>query len=306
MKRTDRGLSGFSIVEVLVALGVAALLALGGLAVSRSGATLGAPVSARAAETGDAAALQEAFRELASATLGMLIGVAPYNVTGFAALVTRVGDAGAPPEVYQVDYSVDSRGVWRRVGSQPQELVAAIPGRFEVYDADGTPVTCGTSSPTTCARQVSRVVFVPWETARFGSMSLSVLQGTGSGGSRTAQNTRNFPPPAMASPKSAVQVWDDLGPIAGARRCLILPGGANGGCSYNGSYPPPPGNDYGNFAWRAVWGTNGALGDVSISCRTPSTSWVGYTTRLGRADAGNNWTLYVWNWGVARCNWQNW
>jgi prepilin-type N-terminal cleavage/methylation domain-containing protein len=174
---------GFSLVEAVVALAVASLIALSAAALYRASGH-GAS-QARSAASQSPRVLFEQLRELSSATY-----VQPVNPgcvssscggNGFHALIRTTDPSAGREFTYQVSYLPQEDGLYRTVdGRNPQKV---YPGRgsviFEFYDANGNRIY--SSGITTW---VARVVARAGEGA--GSAAATFTMPTGGGGQNAA------------------------------------------------------------------------------------------------------------------------
>jgi prepilin-type N-terminal cleavage/methylation domain-containing protein len=184
-----RNQKGFSLVEAVVALAVASLIALSAAALYRASGQ-GAS-QARSSTSQASRVLFEQLRELSSATY-----VQPVNPgcvssscggNGFHALIRTTDPSAGREFTYQVSYLPQEDGLYRTVdGRNPQKV---YPGRgsviFEFYDANGNRIY---SSGTTT--WVARVVARAGEGA--GSAAATFTMPTGGGG-QSAAYSRQIP-----------------------------------------------------------------------------------------------------------------
>jgi prepilin-type N-terminal cleavage/methylation domain-containing protein len=178
-----RNQKGFSLVEAVVALAVASLIALSAAALYRASGQ-GAS-QARSSTSQASRVLFEQLRELSSATY-----VQPVNPgcvssacggNGFHALIRTTDPSAGREFTYQVSYLPQEDGLYRTVdGRNPQKV---YPGRgsviFEFYDANGNRIY--SSGITTW---VARVVARAGEGA--GSAAATFTMPTGGGGQNAA------------------------------------------------------------------------------------------------------------------------
>jgi|GEM_PF-5531179 len=174
---------GFSLVEAVVALAVASLVALSAAALYRAS---GQGISqARSAASPASRVLFEQLRELSSATY-----VQPVNPgcvssscggNGFHALIRTTDPSAGREFTYQVSYLPQEDGLYRTVdGRNPQKV---YPGRgsviFEFYDANGNRIY-SSGITTWVARVVARVG------EGTGSAAATFTMPTGGGGQNAA------------------------------------------------------------------------------------------------------------------------
>lgn len=282
---TSRGTgeSGFSLVETAVAFLVAALLALSGLQLVRSGANSNFNLSRPLQETEGIRSIQHVLRELSG--MQRLTVAQPGRLEG----VVRAPNGST----YTVIYEARADGLYRVSGSQQEKLGELQGVAFSYFDSAGNP----TSDPARVARIAIRQ---PGNTMNLTAASLT---GQVEGASGTRQVTRQFPAAASPSPKDVVVYWDDVATFS-SWRATMLPGGSVINVrDHTISVLPLLQSDMGLIEWRAIWGTGGALGDRRLSCRDQTGAW--QTSGFARSPR-RSFYPDLWQWGVTRCAWDQW
>jgi prepilin-type N-terminal cleavage/methylation domain-containing protein len=289
---------GFTLVEALVALAVSALLAASVAAWLGSATRSTTTVNESSEQTGIPRELQQLLREVSGAS--RFTSASPTSFT--VVTVNAAGDGSQ--ETYQtVTYEARRDGVYRRAGTLYPEKLSTASVTFEYYRLDGSPWP-PSGNPAEIARLVVRAGTN--ERARYAAASVAV--GTG-GGQDSSQIARQIPATQQATPKEGWHIFD-LCPTCGniaEYRCVILPGGGNGGCSFlwGNGFRSPPWATW-SYYWQGIGHPQGMIGNYMVSCKNQLGQWV--PPQRGRHDRFQlaNFLQFVWGFGVANCGWANW
>ena len=290
---------GFTLVEALVALAVSALLAASVAAWIGSATRTTATVTESSEQTGIPRELQQLLREVSGAS--RFTSASPTSFT--VVTVNAAGDGSQ--ETYQtVTYEARQDGVYRRAGALHPEKLSTASVTFEYYRLDGSPWP-----PSGNPAEIARLVVRAGANERTRYAAASVTVGTG-GGQDSSQIARQIPSAQQATPKEGWHIFD-LCPTCGHTdeyRCVILPGGGNGGCSllFGNGLRLPPWATW-QYFWQGIWHTGATLGNVWYSCKNQQGAWAAQASgRHPRQYLAGYFMQIIWDFGVANCGWANW